>query len=366
MRSSRLSLKEFIAQFPLAGTWEVSYSDATHIPSTDQDRGTVKLGNISIDSAPDEVRENVNPFSFLLDSRQEIGKRFQDVWSAGGDGDDDTRKIAKEQAKAYSETVYSGVSETLARVGICPPIIDPRDLEALGETKALIFITDTNVIRWGIVSYLANIFEDKPIWVIVPVVSMLELQDSSGRVKWLSSKAPKDRNYTYVKNRPMSTSSTRELMLLKGRVPVEFLEVPPELLRYYKGTDKILQDRLILEGIKQIIKEKSTAEKMCLLSGDVDIVRFAKLENLEAIYTNIRKPVSSGEKFYSVRYDVYKKGFIACGTHEFLWDLTQVFSFIKLRSTQSNKTITLEYYFQGRGVRDWEDDILEVTELDDE
>ena len=380
MRKLRTDLKGFADEFPLVREWDVSYHDETHLPPVSQDEDTIKqgrlaktikLGSILIDDAgSDAIEGSIVPFTFALESQQSLREQLDELWREEEKGRPNEKNLAE-----YPDMIYGEISEGLIRTRICPPKISRGDWEILSaEKKALIFITDTNIIRRGVISSLADTFESCPIWAIVPVVSMLELQEASERVKWGPSKVAEAKNFNrYLGWRPMSTSSTRELLMLKSRVPVEFLEVPPELLRYYGGreygeakTPKILQDRLVLEGIKQIIREKSTAEKIYLLSGDFDMVRFAKLENVEAIYADKYQLNKQGQEFYSARYDIYKKGFVACGAHEFLWDLAHVFSFIKMNSTQSKKIITMEYYFRGKSVRDWEDDILEVTELGDE
>ena len=378
MRKLGTDLKRFAEEFPLVGKWDVSYHDETHLPPVSQDKDTIrqgrlaraiKLGSILIDDAdPDAVEGSIVPFTFALESQENLREQWHELWIEEGEGQPRKQDLAQYPARIYGE-----MSESLIRTRICPPKISRRDWGTLSaEKKALIFITDTNTIRRGVISSLADTFESKPIWVIVPVISMLELQEASGRVKWRPSDIAQAKNFdNYLGGRPMSTASTRELLMLKDRVPVEFLEVPPELLRYYGGrehgeakTPKILQDRLILEGIKQIIREKSTAEKIYLLSGDFDMVRFAILENINAIYADKYQLNKQGQEFYSARYDIYKRGFVACGAHEFLWDLAHIFSFIKIDSIQLKKAITMQYYFQGRSMKDWENGILEVVEYD--
>lgn len=371
-RTERTNAEGFAAQFPLVGEWEVHYHDSSHLPADNQTgkKVTIYIGNLVIDRIPKRDLEKVTPrdiipFTFALQSQRDIEEQYNRVRPKKGEHQGDS-------AKRLPRIIYGEFSDCLARTDILPPVIDQKDMEELqgkgAEKKALIFITDTNIIRRGVLSYLSAVFSDRPIWVIVPVISMLELQDVTARTKWTSDDPPKEENIRYLKNRPMSTCATRELRLLKSRIPVEFLEVPPELLRYYGGrepaeekTTNILPDRLIIEGVKRIIKEKSTAEKIYLLSGDFDMVRFAKLENIASIYTDKRQ-LADGETFYSVHYDIYRKGFVACRAHEFLWDIAHVFSCIQLVNARLKKTITLEYYFPGRNVIDWEEDILEVTE----
>lgn len=375
-----MNLEEFAAKISLTGEWIISYHDASHLPpGDDQGQGgsgskplkMIRVGSITVDDIPPELEQGIVPFTFAVDPQDQMKKRFRECWPDALLSkvllDKNQRNSFTDNLDKYPKTIYGEIADSLIRTRICRPEIDQRDWNALEERRNLILITDTNSIRRGIISYLSDIFEAKPIWVIVPVVSMLELQEASGRAK---SDKTTPTLFKLLGKRPMSTSSTRELLLLRKRqVPVEFLEVPPELLRYYGGkepseeeTAYVLKDRMILEGVKDIIKAKSTAEKICLLSGDFDVVRFAKLENIDAIYVGKGQPKESGEQFYSARYDIYKRGFVACGAHEFLWDLTHVFSFIKADNPTAKRTITLDYYFAGKSVKDWEEDILEVTE----
>lgn len=408
MALKKVNLKDFTSTFPLKGKWTISYHDASHLPPTERDpitfasarlNKTVILGELTIDDMSSmEEQESLIPFNFSLATRDQIAEGFKDCWIdrqeeapipqqnnaaaktikegvlAQGGQESKLASIAQgKKTKAgnasgvsdsllpeYSKTIYSEIGESLIRTRINQPRIDPRDWSLMMKKRNLIFITDTSAIRRGVISYLADVFEKKPIWVIIPVVSLLELQEASGKVK-LPNVAEAKKGSVFLGSRPMSTSSTRELLMLKDRqIPIEFLEVPPQTLK-----DSTLKDRLILEGVKRIIKEKSTAETMYLLSGDIDMVRFAKLENIEAIYTDTIQ-LRGGETFYSARYDIYKRGFTACGVHEFLWDLSHVFSFIKAHNPDTNTTITLNYYFNGKHVRDWEEDIIEVAMIESE
>jgi hypothetical protein len=352
------------------GEWHISYYDATHFPlSSDKEQITlsVELGKIKFDSIDQEISpEDIIPFKFGLVSREALEKNFKECWS-------NQENFNENQIRGYSLRVQQEIGDVLIRSKMIRPEIDKEDWETLANERNLILITDTNIIRRGIISSLTDIFERKPIWIIVPVITMLEIQEVSGRVRWSSNLEAKANNFkNFLSSRPMSTSSTRELLQLKGRVPVEFLEVPPELLRYYGGrehgehkTPNILQDRLILEGVKRIVKEKSTTEDIFLLSGDMDLVKFARLENINAIYVG-KKQLRSEEELYSARYDYYKKGFIASSADELLWELAHVFGLINAYNPDTKTTITINYYFSGKNVRDWEKDTLEVKKSENE
>jgi hypothetical protein len=374
-----LTLEEFQDKVALRGEWTIHYHDPSHLPPfdrTDQvafvsDRldNTVRLGSVATDPAPPSAEASVIPFSFKLDSQEQLKDGFRKCWSEDlfkkikAEGGNGREKGFISSLATYPMTIYGEISDTLTRTRIYRPEIDSDDWNAFADKRNLIFISETSSIRRGIISYLADVFEDKHIWVIIPVVSMLELQDASGRAKFALSDKTDFKKCGLIHTRPMSTSSTHELLTLRRRhIPIEFLEVPPDLLRYYSGEHQVLRDRLILEGVKRIIKEKSTAERIYLLSGDQDMVKFARLENIEAVYAG-KAQLRGGENVYSARYDIYKKGFIGCGVHEFIWDLTRVFSFIKVENPQTGKVVTLDYYFRKKSVRDWEEDRIDVAEV---
>ena len=56
---------------------------------------------------------------------------------------------------------------------------------------------------------------------------------------------------------------------------------------------------------------------------------------------------------------------MACSIYRFLWDLTHVFSKIRVRKcadrTQKSGQLELFYYYPTKLVNDWVDDKLEVT-----
>ena len=93
--------------------------------------------------------------------------------------------------------------------------------------------------------------------------------------------------------------------------------------------------------------------------------RLARLEGIQTIYPEIPKIQVASDGIYSMRYSLESKTFVVCSIHRFLWDLTHVFSKIRVRKceegTKSTEQAELNYYYPTMLVNDWVDDKLEVT-----
>ena len=73
MARHSLKLDEFIAEYPLWGEWEISYTDGTHLKKSEY----VKLGNITID-ASEHTAQNypILPFDFWPVTGKQIECHF--------------------------------------------------------------------------------------------------------------------------------------------------------------------------------------------------------------------------------------------------------------------------------------------------
>ena len=148
----------------------------------------------------------------------------------------------------------------------------------------------------------------------------------------------------------------------------------PDLLRTFRGyersrgkePDRIsINDRLILEGIKDLRRQRNLSEGVYLMSGDKDMSRLARLEGIQTIYPDIPDIQSVSDGIYSIRYSLESQAYMSCSIYRFLWDLTHVFSKIRVRKCtedpQKSETLELFYYYPTKLVNDWVDDKLEVT-----
>ena len=175
------------------------------------------------------------------------------------------------------------------------------------------------------------------------------------------------------------TIATQAVKWIRDHFPTETLELAPELLRAFRGyetkgqdaykePDRIsINDRLILEGIKDLCRQRNLSESVYLMSGDKDMSRLARLEGIQTIYPEIPDVQGVSDGIYSMRYSLESEAYVACSIHRFLWDLTHVFSKIRVRKcsekTQESKELELFYYYPTKLVNDWVDDKLEVTDF---
>jgi len=138
-----------------------------------------------------------------------------------------------------------------------------------------------------------------------------------------------------------------------------------------KGPDKMpdrvtINDRLILEGIKDLRRQRSFPEGVYLVSSDKDVSRLARLEGIHTIYPAVPSLQESPDGVYSVRYSLEARTYVLCSIHCFLWDLTHVFSRIRARclsGCQAGRVLELLYYYPTKLVNDWISDKLEVREF---
>ena len=98
-----------------------------------------------------------------------------------------------------------------------------------------------------------------------------------------------------------------------------------------------------------------------VISTDWDFVRFARLEDINAIYVQQPDLDIGGSEFLSVRYDLNKKDFIVCLLHDLLWELAQLFDHVRLRNEETEQTLEMQYMYEGKTMGDWERDVLKVT-----
>ena len=116
-------------------------------------------------------------------------------------------------------------------------------------------------------------------------------------------------------------------------------------------------DRLIIESVKNLKRERGLHQGVYLITGDKDMVSLATLENQGSLYFGV-PPVPS--EISSVRYDSYNSKLILTPIHYLLWDLTQVFSTIRIENGE--RKYELAYYSQDRGGF-FAHDVMEIREL---
>lgn len=348
MDSRALKLDEFIAEYPFSGEWEVSYTDETHLPKGEY----VKLGDITIDASEETARTYpILPFTFCPVSAQEIECRFAALPNG------------KDQAKRAQKFIRDQLADSLFRTGFLRPkfrLMEDQTIKTgfrevmslLSKHGYLILVADTSALRRGVVSFLHKTLSDVLIWTVVPVFVMTEVQLHIKKLNdtWKNSaggEEPHPGKCNVLEVRPQVSAISRELNHIRQWRPVEMLTTLPEHLGQSNGKSKV--DRLIIESVKNLKRERGIHRGVYLLTGDKDMASLATLEDQGSLHVGVP---SLPKEISSVRYDFHNGShngrLVLTPVHYLLWDLTQVFSTIRFCNKELSRAYELVYYSKAR------------------
>ena len=365
-----LSLKKFRScsdtQFS-SGTWIVEYYDRTHLRKDTY----VCIGKVDIE----EYTPNGNCFfRFYPQSRKKLEKCIKNAWKCE---DNQNEKQKDEKAKKGAETISDQLGESMVRLGLLKPNFEISDYKPITEYQFAVVTLDTNALRDGTIRHLTEQFPKIQMWIIIPTVTLMEIGEKIANLTSKDKDGFKISNLALIRSRPQTTIAPQEVQWIKEHFPTETLELAPELLRTFRGYEKketaadkepernSINDRLILEGIKDLRRQRNLSNGVYLMSADKDMSRLARLEGIQTIYPNMPNLQGISNGIYSIRYSFESRTYIVCSIHRFLWDLTHVFSKIRVRKctdkTQKSEGLELSYYYPDKFVNDWVNGKLEVT-----
>ncbi len=352
------------------GTWIVEYHDQTHV----SEGNYLGLGKVEIE----ECTPNGNCFfRFHPCSGEELEEDIRNEWERDAwKGKLDPQQKEGQSEKA-AQTILDQLRESMVRLGILQPYFEIEHPKFITERKFAIVVLDTNALRNSAVYHLQEQFRTTQMWIIIPTVTLMEIGERVATIKSRVNDKSKPSNTALIRNRPQVTITSQAVKWIRKHFPTETLELAPELFRAFRGyetrstdpykePDRIsINDRLILEGIKNLRRQRNLSEEVYLMSGDKDMSRLARLEGIQTIYPDIPDIQGISDGIYSIRYSLESQTYVVCSIHRFLWDLTHVFSKIRVRkcteSFETKKELELFYYYPTKRVNDWVDDKLEVT-----
>ena len=362
-----LSLEQFKsasdAQFS-KGTWVIEYHDRTHLSE-----GTyLRIGKFEIE----ECTPGGNClFRFHPQCDKKLKECFNNAWQF------DKNRNTENRQKNAAKIILDQLGESMVRLGLLQPRFEIENPEFITERKFAIVVLDTNALRNGAVHHLQERFPTAKLWIIIPTVTLMEIGEKAANIKSNDNNKPKPNNIALIKSRPQVTITSQAVEWIRRIFPTEILELAPELLRAFRGyetskndpekePDRIsINDRLILEGIKDLRRQRNLSESVYLMSGDKDMSWLARLEGIQTIYPMMPSIQEAPDGIYSIRYSFESRTYIVCSIHRFLWDLTHVFSKIRVRKctdkTQKSEGLELSYYYPDKFVNDWVNGKLEVT-----
>ncbi len=293
--SAILSLNEFkslsIGRFA-PGTWDVEYYDRTHLDRNEMPH--VLLGGIEIEEVTPkgEAIFNFRPTSRKPKNEQVTEKPqeakylealIDEAWSKGKvDGKKDPKKAAR--------VIFDQLNESMARLGLIQLTFEIHP-PGFKERGFAVVVLDTNALRDGAVRHLQEQFQNVQLWVIIPAVSLMEIGERVANMTKTDKEGCNVKNSAQIRLRPQVTIVPQEVKWVKENFPMETLELAPELLRTFRGyearkddreePDRVsINDRLILESIKDLRRQRGFPEGIYLMSGDKDMSRLARLEGM--------------------------------------------------------------------------------------
>ena len=343
------------------GTWLVEYHDETHLPGGKY----IRLGSVEIEEC---TPNGACFFRFYPACIGKLVESIENVWK---------RVKGKHDVAKAAQTILNQLGESMVRLGLLQPHFEVERRASIADGKSAIVILDTNALRNGAVRHLHEQFKMTRIWIIIPTVALMEIGERLANITSMATGDPKQNKISIIRTRPQVTIAPQEVEWIKKWFPTETLELAPELMRAFRGYESMgnraykepdrfsINDRLILEGIKELRRQRNLSEEVYLMSGDKDMSRLARLEGIQTIYPEIPKIQEVSDGIYSMRYSFQSKAYVVCSIHRFLWDLTHVFSKIRVREcavdTENTEQVELFYYYPTKLVNDWVDDKLEVT-----
>ena len=360
MNNRSLRLDRFIAEFQFCGEWEVSYTDGTHLPQLEY----VKLGDITIDTSEKIGRRYpILPFTFRPVDDQEIQTRFSEIIKCHFQNLIKEKKLdAKEQADRAEKLIREQLAESLVRTGLLRPkfcLMEGQTTETdfhkvmrkLSRYGYLVVVADTSALRRAAISILHKTLTNVLIWTVVPVFVMNEVQRQVRELSVIWEGAargtqPHPGKCDILKKRPLVSCISQELTHIRRWRPLEMLTTLPEHLGQSNGQSRI--DRLIIESVKNLKRDRWLHQGVYLLSGDKDMVSLATLENQGSLHIDVPSQPPNFD-ISSVRFDPHNRKLVLTPVHCLLWDLALVFGKIRLKNKEDFRTYELDYYSPVRG-----------------
>jgi hypothetical protein len=352
---TKITLGEFRDSAKLVGNWTVSYNDPAYLLRDESDIWSshfIELCQLNVCTPPKQPEEPQALHGFRLQPKStgELEQQFETKLQAAREHYNNPPKFeAGGAAPVAAEKALNALHESLIRTGVAPLQLEPQVLEEMCEKPYIVIICDTNAIRWGISDRIMSVLGGRAtLWTIVPVVSMLETQNRAEQIASAYKKPGADKYSDVLEYAPTALSALTGLMALRSRAPVEYLEMPIELLRE-TAAENYVKDRMIIECVKETLKRRRLLHAY-LVSGDVNMLRFAEVEGIDTLL--VRKP-SWAALYLSPYLDMQLRGLTAVPVHDVLWDLAHVFNTLLLQSEDSSKKLILTFHLEGKTFEDW-------------
>ncbi len=331
------------------GSYYIDYTDSSHL----QDEEWIQLLQIELDDTFfnlnrlegaefDYAAEDVHP-SFAL--KTNVSSLF-------------STPLTPECLR----TILDQLSQCLLRAGIIEPVMSEETLQTIIElqkSNSILIIPDTNAVANGTIHWLLRAFHDLSINLVPVTVSLVQLQEHDREIKSIAGKRKITNLRAALRSRSLVNHSFAILDFFQGNYQIQ--EVPPELLRYVRPSSgkrgeqdqtDVLEDRLLIESIHQVLRSTRSKSPKVVVTADVTLSRVL---NAEAIpYLSLLVPVIAND-FHAdcIRFDPVVRAFTGSPLPFFLWTLLQVFSRVRLRKIPTQTLIEMSLYWPSKTIDDW-------------
>ena len=327
------SIEEFEKQNKIyQGEWELYYSDNRYLPEDEYiPLGKVEFDEIDAEKLDQEYGIIINSFNLNFYDHEKInGILKKHLCNSKSD-----QSISQQNFEYFIDSFFDALSKSLTRTGILTPEVDKIKINELHNEKILTLVHDTNAIVNGTSNYLLHELGNKNILNIIPKIIQFEIQEKAEHFK-----VQKNGKKPNVENRAFSTNALRVINQMKKNYSLEYIGDIAELFisKKIEGKRNVFYDRITVEIIKNIYGTRNINGKVVLVTSDFDMARFARMENVDVFYSKFRK-LKSNEKLYSTRFCLMKNDFYYCSIYDLLWDLTNLFSKIKLKNIENSQTL---------------------------
>ena len=362
MDDRAIRIHEFIAEYPFSGNWEICYTDGTHLKNGEY----IKLGDIVVGASEENAKNYpILPFEF----RPATVDQFKCSFSKFSE--------EKRQINSAIELILDQLSQSMVRTGLLRPnfcLMEGQTHEKnfsevmkfLSACNYLIIVTDTSALLRAALSFLHKTLPEVLIWTVVPVFVMNEVQRNVKELNKIWKTSGRGTNphlgkHKVLGTRPLVSCISQELNYIRQWRPLEMLTTLPEHLHQSNGDSRV--DRLIIESVKNLKRDRGVHQGVFLLTGDKDMASLATLENQGSLCIEV-PPLPTETDISSVRYDSHNGRLVLTPVHSFLWDLALVFGKICFTNRKSSRTYELDYYSPARGGF-LSQDVMGIRELTD-
>lgn len=336
-----------------AGSYVLEYHDSTHLPADTW----IQLADIHVQgfslpgsgNAPTNLADEHAEQFFVLN--QAIGDLPGDNGRAPAGGADNVRR---------KRVVADTLALALGRCGLLAPAVPEElltDIVSLNREGGVVLVPDTNALHNGAMHWLLRVLEKPSVWILPLVASITTVQTRDATVKGLVGKG-KIANITQaLRSRGLVNGALGLLERNKGRSQV--VEIDASLLRYQRmssqnGTDPdqgdVLEDRLIIEGVHNVLKSMRSRTARRVVTSDVNIARVLSAEGIDTLFVPTIELPETGVP--CVRYDALAKRFIGAPLRAVMWEIAHAFGSVRLRS-EAGVHAAMECYWPGKSPADW-------------